>query len=108
MRRQKLISAAAIADRRHTDRLERHTTGVYLVDTTGAYAPVKVKDDEAAGWPLFQANTLKLTRAEDINRAFLAVSLTADLTEEGRAMRLAALRSQWKARFGDAQFVVDE
>ena len=108
IRKQRLPTVEAIADRQPTDRLERRDDHLYLVDTNGYFAAVEVRDEETEGWPTFQANTQKMARAEEINRAFRAVALTSVLTEEGREMRLNALRDRWRELFGDAKFVVED
>ena len=65
--------------------------------------------NETDSWPIFQANTKKLTSAEEINKWFLFVAKdTIKLTEKGRAVRLNALRARWRELFGDANFVVDD
>lgn len=107
-RRQPLLPVEAIADRQSTDRLERGDGRLYLVDTNGSFAPVEVRDDETEGWPTFQANTKKMVRAEEVNRWFRIVALTASLTHKGREMRLTALRARWRELFGDAKFVVED
>ena len=107
-RRQRLLPVESISDRQPNDRVERRDGRLYVVDTNGFFAPVEVRDDETAGWPTFQANTQKTFRAEELNRAFRAVALTSVLTEEGREMRLNALRARWRALFGDAKFVVED
>ncbi len=106
--KRRLPTVEAIADRQPTDCVERHGDRLYLVDTNGAFAPVEVQDRETEGWPTFQANTHKMTRAEEINHAFRAVALTQALTDEGREMRLKALRGRWRDLFGDAKFVVED
>ena len=107
-RKQRLLPVESIADRQPTDRLERRDGHVYLVDTNGLFAPVEVRDDETEGWPAFQSNIQKIARAEELNRAFRAVVLTAVLSDEGREMRLNALRARWRELFGDANFVVED
>ena len=107
-RRKRLLPVENISDRQYTDRLERRDGHVYLVDTMDLFAPVEVRDDETTGWPTFQANTQKMVRAEEINRWFRIVALTGGLTEEGREMRLKALRARWRDLFGDANFVVED
>jgi hypothetical protein len=107
-RKQPLLPVEAIADRQSTDRLERRDGRLYLVDTKGYFAAVEVRDDETAGWPTFQANTQKMLRAEEINRVVRMVALTGALTDEGREMRLNALRARWRELFCDAMFVVDD
>ena len=107
-RKQLLLPVEAIADRQPTDRLERRDGRLYLVDTKGYFAAVEVRDDETAGWPTFQANTQKMLRAEEINRVVRMVALTGSLTDEGREMRLNALRARWRELFGDANFVVED
>ena len=106
--RRRLPSVESISDRQYTDRLERRDGRLYLVDANGAYAPVEVRDDETEGWPKFQENVAKLTRADDINRWFRMVALTGALTEAGREMRLNALRARWQELFGAAMFVVED
>lgn len=107
-RRQRLLPVENISDRQPTDRLERCDGRLYLVDTNGYFAAVEVRDEETEGWPTFQANTQKMVRAEEINRWFRIVALTSVLTEEGREMRLNALRARWRDLFGDAKFVVED
>lgn len=107
-RKPRLLPVEAIADRQPSDRLERRDGRLYLVDGNGYFAPVEVRDEETEGWPAFQANTRKMLRAEEINRAFRAVALTGSLTDEGRAVRLNALRARWRELFGDANFVVED
>ena len=107
-RRQRLLPVEAIADRQPSDRLERRDGRLYLVDTNGDFAAVEVQDQETEGWPTFQANTQKMVRAEEINRWFRVVALTASLADEGREVRLNALRSRWRELFGDANFVVED
>lgn len=107
-RRQALPPVEAIADRQPTDRLERRDGRLYLVDTNGYFAPVEVRDDETEGWSTFQANTQKMARAEEVNRAFRAVALTSVLTDQGREARLRVLRIRWRELFGDANFVVED
>ena len=107
-RRRTLPSVDAIADRQPSDIVERRNGRLYLVDTNGAFAPVEIRDEETEGWPKFQENVAKMTRADEINRPWRALLQDHWITEEGRQMRIDLLRQRWRELFGDAMFVVDD
>ena len=100
-----------ISDRRSTDQVERRdgpSGEGFLVDTQGFYAPVQVVDEETEGWPTFKESVSKMTRAAEINRAWLPLLHYQGITEEGRQQRLILLRDRWRELFGTALFVVDD
>ena len=107
-RRRTLPSVDAIADRQPSDIVARRNGRLYLVDTNGAFAPVEIRDEETEGWPKFQENVAKMTRADEINRSWLALLQHPWITEEGRQLRIALLRQRWRELFGDAMFVVND
>ena len=107
-RRSQLPRISQISDRDPAhDRLERKEGRLYLVDTRGVLADVEVLDEETEGWPLFQENVARMTRASEINRARQALRLEPWMTYEAKKIRDDLLRTRWEFLFGDAAFVVD-
>lgn len=107
-RRRPLPRAEDIADRGPWDKVERSNGHLYLMDTRGYLAPVRIRDDETTGWPAFVENCQKLTKAGEINQRILWVARYPWMTPEAKQKRIQALRDRWRQLFGDAMFVVDE
>ena len=91
-----------------TDRLERRDSKLYVMDSKGIYGAIKVEDEETKGWPKFQENVAKMTKAGEINDAIFAVGQYRWMTQPARDARVGLLNARWRELFEDAMFVTDD